>query len=82
MWWPDEGCHTGNPVASNGGVPPASRLRRQNIPQPALPMIGRMIRASGADDVAPLGSQFRKLRFKMIADTRPEDDAQERVEVD
>jgi hypothetical protein len=32
-------------------------------------MIGRMIRACGADDVVPLGSLFRKLRFQMIADT-------------
>jgi hypothetical protein len=31
-------------------------------------MIGRMIRACGADDVVPLGSLFRKLRFQMIAD--------------
>jgi hypothetical protein len=27
-------------------------------------MIGRMIRAFGADDVVPLGSQFGKLRFQ------------------
>ncbi|HZM09860.1 MAG TPA: hypothetical protein VFC15_06580 [Candidatus Limnocylindrales bacterium] len=26
-------------------------------------------RAFGADDVAPLGPKFRKLRFQMIADT-------------
>jgi hypothetical protein len=32
-------------------------------------MIGRMIRACGADDVIPLGSLFRKLRFQTIADT-------------
>jgi hypothetical protein len=32
-------------------------------------MIGRMIRACGADDVVPLGLLFRKLRFQMIADT-------------
>jgi hypothetical protein len=31
-------------------------------------MIGQMIRACGADDVAPLGSKSRKLRFQMIAD--------------
>ena len=30
MWWPDEGLPYRNPVASNGGIPPASRLRRQN----------------------------------------------------
>ena len=28
-------------------------------------------RAFGADDVAPLGPKFRKLRFQMIADTIP-----------
>jgi hypothetical protein len=31
-------------------------------------MIGRMIRACGADDVAGLRLAFRKLRFQMIAD--------------
>jgi hypothetical protein len=32
-------------------------------------MIGRMIRASGADDVVSLGQRFKKRRFQMIADT-------------
>jgi len=35
-------------------------------------MIGRMIRAFGADDVATLTpAKFRKLRFLMIANTLP-----------
>jgi len=33
-------------------------------------MIGRMIRAFGADDIANPRTTFRKLRFQMIADTR------------
>jgi hypothetical protein len=33
-------------------------------------MIGRMIRACGADDVAALRPKFRKLRFQMIADSK------------
>jgi predicted transcriptional regulator len=37
-------------------------------------MIGRMIRAFGADDVAGWRYSFRKLRFQMIADTGPLDD--------
>jgi len=32
-------------------------------------MIGRMIRAFGADDIATLEPNFRKPRFQMIADT-------------
>jgi len=32
-------------------------------------MIGQMIRAFGADDVAGTRPKFRKLRFQMIADT-------------
>jgi hypothetical protein len=32
-------------------------------------MIGRMIRACGADDVAGGRTKFRKLRFQMIADS-------------
>jgi len=32
-------------------------------------MIGRMIRAFGADDIANPRTTFRKLRFQMIADT-------------
>jgi hypothetical protein len=31
-------------------------------------MIGQMIRAFGADDVAGTRPKFRKLRFQMIAD--------------
>ncbi len=31
-------------------------------------MIGRMIRAFGADDIANPRTTFRKLRFQMIAD--------------
>jgi len=53
------------PRRSNGGVPCTSRLRRQNIPQLVPLMIGRMIRACGADDVSPLGSLFKKRRFLM-----------------
>jgi hypothetical protein len=52
----DSASTSRTPAIGNGGVPLASRLRRQNIPQPASLMIGRMIRASGADDVASLGS--------------------------
>jgi hypothetical protein len=51
-----------NLVASNGGVPPTSRLRRQNIPQPVSSMIGQMIRAFGSDEVVSLGAYFRKPR--------------------
>jgi hypothetical protein len=32
-------------------------------------MIGRMIRAFGADDVARFRLRFRKLRFQMITDS-------------
>jgi len=32
-------------------------------------MIGRMIRAFGADDIANPRTTFRKLRFQMIADS-------------
>jgi len=33
-------------------------------------MIGLMIGACGADDVAASGEKIRKLRFQMITDTR------------
>jgi hypothetical protein len=33
-------------------------------------MIGRMIRAFGADDVVCLGQKFKKRRFQMIADSQ------------
>jgi len=33
-------------------------------------MIGRMIRACGADEVSPLGSLFKKRRFLMITDKK------------
>jgi hypothetical protein len=33
-------------------------------------MIGRMIRAFGADDVVSLGQKFKKRRFQMIADSQ------------
>jgi hypothetical protein len=52
-----------NPVASNGGVPCTSRLRRQNIPQMVWPMIGRMICAFGADDVFPSGKSSKNDDF-------------------
>jgi hypothetical protein len=40
-----------------------------SLPQLVSPMIGRMIRAFGADDVVCLGQEFKKRRFQMIADT-------------
>jgi hypothetical protein len=39
-------------------------------------MIGRMIRAFGADDIAPVEPPSEKLRFQMIADTLADEHAQ------
>ena len=55
MWVPIEGCHTGNPVAYDGGVPspiPASDATIHNFP-PGRMTTGQMTCASGADDVFP-----------------------------
>jgi len=66
---PHEGRRTRNPVALTAGflhfpafpdtITPCSRLVDDRTDD----------RAFGADDVAPLGPKFRKLRFQMIADT-------------
>jgi hypothetical protein len=68
---PHEGRRTRNPVALTAGflhfpafpdtITPCSRLVDDRTDD----------RAFGADDVAPLGPKFRKLRFQMIADSRP-----------
>jgi len=65
---PHEGRRTRNPVALTAGflhfpafpdtITPCSRLVDDRTDD----------RAFGADDVAPLGPKFRKLRFQMIAD--------------
>ena len=67
---PHEGRRTRNPVALTAGflhfpafhdtITPCSRLVDDRTDD----------RAFGADDVAPLGPKFRKLRFQMIADIR------------
>ena len=63
-----EVCHTGTPPLRTAG----SRLSRLRCPHYTVRavdwMIGRMIRACGADDVAGRRTKFRKLRFQMIAD--------------
>jgi len=66
---PHEGRRTRNPVALTAGflhfpafpdtITPCSRLVDDRTDD----------RAFGADDVAPLGPKFRKLRFQTIADT-------------
>src|SRR5450759_1411659 len=66
---PPEGRRTRNPVALTAGflhfpafpdtITPCSRLVDDRTDD----------RAFGADDVAPLGPKFKKLRFQMIADT-------------
>src|ERR1035437_8690833 len=66
---PHEGRRTRNPVALTAGflhfpafpdtITPCSRLVDDRTD----------VRAFGADDVAPLGPKFRKLRFQMIADS-------------
>jgi len=70
---PHEGRRTRNPVALTAGflhfpafpdtITPCSRLVDDRTDD----------RAFGADDVAPLGPKFRKLRFPMIADNTRRD---------
>src|ERR1035437_1491302 len=66
---PHEGRRTRNPVALTAGV-----LHFPALPATITPC-SRLVddrtddRAFGADDVAPLGPKFRKLRFQMIADS-------------
>ncbi|MDX1984735.1 MAG: hypothetical protein SFV51_30965 [Bryobacteraceae bacterium] len=60
-----QGLPNQEPCRANGGVP--SRLLTRYSPRGL--MIGLMIGAFGADDVAAFGEKIRKLRFQMIADS-------------
>ena len=66
---PHEGRRTRNPVALTAGFLHFSAFPDTITPCRQLVDDRTDDRAFGADDVAPLGPKFRKLRFQVIADT-------------